>query len=375
MQKRRPGGPNEPERRSPLKEVVAEAVALLEKGQSFALATIVRRTGSVPRNAGARMIIRCDGAIAGTVGGGALEAKVLKIAARVLEQGRAELMPFTLTPDRAASVGMICGGEGSVLIDYIDAGDPAARALYRELAAAIGNRTRAWLVTFLPEERSEERAGAKAGQPGRACLIRADGTITAVSGPVTADMQDIISQAGRYHTFTLLEQHQAVIEPVADFGTAWIFGAGHVSQSLAPVLSSVEFRTVVLDDRKEFANRERFGTADDIVLLESFADGFRGLEIGAGSYIIIVTRGHLHDRAVLEQALRTEAAYIGMIGSRGKRDQIFLALLDGGFTETDLKRVHSPIGLGIKAETPAEIAVSIAAELIRVRAELKERTP
>jgi xanthine dehydrogenase accessory factor len=153
-------------------------------------------------------------------------------------------------------------------------------------------------------------------------------------------------------------------------GTALIFGAGHVGRSLAPVLSSVEFRTVVLDDRQEFASRERFGSVDEIIHLDSFEEAFRGVTVDERSYIIIVTRGHLHDRTVLTQALRTKAAYIGLIGSRTKRDLTFRALLDEGFAKEDLERIHSPIGLSIRAETPAEIAVSIAAELIRIRAEL-----
>lgn len=166
------------------------------------------------------------------------------------------------------------------------------------------------------------------------------------------------------------KQEVAVIDPVGNRGTALIFGAGHVGRNLVPVLSSVEFRTVVLDDRQEFASRERFGSVDEIVHLDSFEEAFKGVTIDERSYIIIVTRGHLHDRTVLRQALRTKAAYIGVIGSRTKRDLTFQALLDEGFAKADLERIHSPIGLPIKAETPAEIAVSIAAELIRIRAEL-----
>lgn len=114
-----------------------------------------------------------------------------------------------------------------------------------------------------------------------------------------------------------------MIDPVGNRGTALIFGAGHVGRSLVPVLSSVEFRTVILDDRQEFASRERFGSVDEIVHLDSFEEAFKGVTIDERSYIIIVTRGHLHDRTVLRQALRTKAAYIGVIGSRTKRDLTF----------------------------------------------------
>ncbi len=128
------------------------------------------------------------------------------------------------------------------------------------------------------------------------------------------------------------------------------------------------FRTVVLDDRAEFANRERFPGADRIVLLDAWDRALEGQDAGPEGFLVIMTRGHAFDRDVLRQALRTTASYIGMISSRRKRDAIFAALREEGFTEEDLKRVYAPIGLPIGAETPEEIAVSIAAELIRHRA-------
>jgi len=130
----------------------------------------------------------------------------------------------------------------------------------------------------------------------------------------------------------------------------------------------VEFRTVVLDDRAEFANRKRFAETDEVIVLENFDNAFGGVVIDPDAYIVIVTRGHSHDKTVLAQALKTDAGYIGMIGSRTKRDTIYRALKQEGFTQTDIDRVHSPIGMDIGAETPEEIAISIVAELVRVRA-------
>jgi len=122
----------------------------------------------------------------------------------------------------------------------------------------------------------------------------------------------------------------------------------------------------VIDDRTEFANAKRFPLAREIRVIESFADCIG--DLGGDDFLVIVTRGHLHDRDVLAQGLRTRAGYIGMIGSRRKRAAIYASLKNDGFTDADLARVHSPIGLPIAADTPEEIAVSIAAELIRVRA-------
>ena len=157
-------------------------------------------------------------------------------------------------------------------------------------------------------------------------------------------------------------------DPVSAAGTVYIFGAGHVSLALARLTTMVDFRTVVLDDRRQFASKERFPKADDVHVLENFKAALEGLFIDPNSYMVIVTRGHSHDKTVLAQALRSTAGYIGMIGSRRKRAAIYDALLAEGFTQADLDRVHSPIGLAIGAETPEEIAVSIIGELIAKRA-------
>jgi xanthine dehydrogenase accessory factor len=133
-------------------------------------------------------------------------------------------------------------------------------------------------------------------------------------------------------------------------------------------LSALGFFTVVIDDRPEFASQERFPTADRLVVPSSFDDVVPSLEIDEESYVVIVTRGHAHDTNVLRQVLRTPAVYIGMIGSKTKVAGAFQTLREEGFTSADLERVHAPIGLSIGAETPEEIAISIAAQLIQVRA-------
>jgi len=143
---------------------------------------------------------------------------------------------------------------------------------------------------------------------------------------------------------------------------------GHKAFVLAAM---VGFRVQVVDDRAVFANTDRFPDAEKIRVIADFDTALKGLPIDRNAFIVIVTRGHLHDQTVLMQALRTKAAYIGMIGSLSKRNHIFNALLKLGFTEADLKRVHAPIGLAIGAETPEEIALSITAELVQTRA--KER--
>jgi len=153
-------------------------------------------------------------------------------------------------------------------------------------------------------------------------------------------------------------------------GKLYIFGGGHVSQSLAQAAQIVEIPAIVLDDREEFANQTRFPHAKCIVL-KDYAN-IPSLEIGPDAMIGILTRGHLGDADVLRWAVRQNAGYIGMIGSLRKRDMLYQQLIAEGVPRERLTQVYSPIGLEIGSETPGEIAISIMAELIKVRAEWRE---
>lgn len=148
---------------------------------------------------------------------------------------------------------------------------------------------------------------------------------------------------------------------------AFIFGGGHVGKALEPILRYVDFHTIVIDDRPDFANRERFPEADEVVVIKNFEDAYEDMETDENSYIIIVTRGHSGDYDVLKQSLRRESAYLGMIGSKGKVAEVYRMILEDGFSQEELDKVYSPVGLSIGAETPEEIAISIAAEMIKVR--------
>lgn len=333
---------------------------LLAKGESFVLAAIVSRSGSAPRAVGTRMIVRSNGSIIGTIGGGILEALVQELAREVFMERKALIREFVLKAEDAECMGMICGGQLQVLIHFVDALDGTCTQLYREVLAAFKSRKRAWLITVLPSGKSGREVPEQH-------LVRAVGNILGSMDEKTA--QALIAQVrpGQPEVVAYGEDRY-LVECLCHEGTVYIFGAGHISQKLAPLTSLVGFRTVVLDDRDEFANRRLFESVDEIVILDSFERAFEGLEINEDSYLVLVTRGHAHDKTVLREALRTGAGYIGMIGSRKKRDAIYEALCREGFSRHELERVHSPIGLNIGAETPEEIAVSIVAELVQERA-------
>lgn len=148
--------------------------------------------------------------------------------------------------------------------------------------------------------------------------------------------------------------------------TAYIFGGGHVALALEPVLRHIDFNTVVIDDRADYANKERFPDSD-VIVVPSFKDSFKDIRCDEDGYIVIVTRGHMGDLDVLREALKQPNAYIGMIGSRNKNKLLYEKLTEEGVTEEQLTKIYSPIGENIFAETPEEIGISIAAEMIRVR--------
>ena len=186
---------------------------------------------------------------------------------------------------------------------------------------------------------------------------------------MATDLRLEITRKGRRAPFLLDHRGREIfVEPLVHPGTVHLAGAGHVALAVAELAAFVDFEVVVMDDRREFANPERYPKAREVRVLNSFAACLTGL--GPDDYVVIVTRGHLHDREVLAQALSTNAGYIGMIGSRRKRAAVYESLRGEGVTDSELARCHCPIGLAIDADTPEEIALSIVAEMVQVRAKM-----
>jgi len=145
-----------------------------------------------------------------------------------------------------------------------------------------------------------------------------------------------------------------------------IVGAGHIALPLARIAKLLEFNVSVLDDRLEYANRARFPDADQI-MVGPYRETLSAMAVHTDTYIVLVTRGHVHDQACLEEVLESPAAYIGMIGSKRRVRTVLQHTLDSGHSSESLRRVHAPIGIDIHAETPGEIAVAIMAEIVNVR--------
>ena len=333
-----------------MRNILDELISRLERGEAAVLGAVVRSRGSVPRSSGARMLVCEDGSLFGSIGGGVVEGRCRERAVKLL-QGKAkfEEADFVTEASDAASAGMVCGGSVSVLLHRVDSGDLETM---QRIVNGFRQKERLKLVTVLPQKGLEP-----------VMTIVGDGENTELS---SAQIKKVCQKNHREPFLVKAEGRELLVEPLVHPGVVHLVGAGHVALATAHIAAYTGFEVIVMDDRKEFANNERYPDARDVRVLNSFDNCLESL--GPGDYVVIVTRGHTHDRDVLAQALRTDAGYIGMIGSSKKRKAVYASLLSDGFNQRDLDRVFSPIGLAIGADTPAEIGLCIVAEMVKVRA-------
>lgn len=277
-----------------------------------AFCVVVATRGSAPQSAGAALAIRSDSTTVGTLGGGCVEAEVCKRAFEMLRARESGLLDFVLDHDYGWDDGLICGGRMTIAVMPV-----TRQAGLPDFEAALETARRHELATV---------------------AVRVD------------------------HESQPLE-YRVLIEASP---TLLIAGAGHVGQALARLAVDLDFRVKVIDDRADFASRERFDPRVELIV-DDIARTLRNEPLDAGSFVVIVTRGHQHDHQALDAVVRRPAAYLGMIGSKRKSRMILKDLAESGVSAVDIERVHTPIGLPINAVTVNEIAVSIAAELVQVR--------
>lgn len=342
-----------------MRRLFQELLEALERGEGAVLATIIASSGSTPRGAGSRMLVKEDGTFLGTVGGGAVEYQAQCAAREALKNRQSCVKGFTLTRNQVADIGMVCGGNVVVYIQYINPGDQDMQKFCAEVAQALDRDEDSWLILDITRETAWSMGLYCAGRglSGALALSGKPGELEAELLPhFTAKAVQVEAMGRKYYC-----------EPLVQAGTVYIFGGGHVAQELVPVLAHVGFRCVVYDDRAEFANPQVFPMAAQTIVgdLEHIGDQ---VDIGPQDYVCVMTRGHQFDYYVQKQAMELGPCYIGIMGSRSKIRVVTEKLLEDGFTREEIENCHMPIGTAIGAETPAEIAVSIAGELIHIRA-------
>ena len=322
----------------------------IKSGIEMVLVTVVASSGATPRGAGAKMIVTEEGRIWGTIGGGAVEYRASLMAKQVLEEKNSFGHAFSLTKDDIQNLGMICGGTVQVYFHYISKDNPSYMEVAQKALELFERNEDFWMISNL----------TKSGVFG---LYSKDTGFWALE-----NMEWILPHLGRSPKVVKKVEEEFFVEQVHFSERVYVFGGGHVAQELVQVLSHVGFRCVVMDDRSEFADEKLFPAAEKVMLID-FERISEFVDIGEEDYVCVMTRGHAYDTSVQAQILKTPASYIGVIGSASKKAAVYQKLYEMGFAVEDTDRITSPIGLPIKAETPAEIAISIAAQMIMHRAE------
>jgi xanthine dehydrogenase accessory factor len=355
-----------------MQDIYSEIVKALDRREKCVLATLISRVGSAPRAVGAKYLVKEDGTSLGSIGGGCVEAEVWQEAQKVSEKREGRVLHFELTSEQLAEGGLVCGGNIDIFLeplreDFLNIYQEATRmrqgggsAVLATVVSVDGDFPRGEGSKVLIKD-SGEKVGSLLGGAELEKKILSEG--------------EVLLKEKKPKVLVLSSENrkmEILLEPIFSEPTVYVFGGGHISEQLAPLAKKVHFKVVVIDDREIFANRERFPEADEVIVLE-FENCFSQFNVGDSSYIVIVTRGHLYDGIVLEQALESKARYIGMIGSKKKIQTLYKSLMRKGIAKETLGRVHAPIGIDINSETPEEIAVSIVAELIKVRGELPRR--
>ena len=327
----------------------------IAKGEAAVIAMIIASEGSTPRTGGAAMIVTKDGRIAGTIGGGAVEFNAETLAKKCVETKTNARESFMLCHNETADIGMICGGSVTVLFSYVEAGDEYILSLTEKIEEQFANGSECRIIAAVDK------------------MNKTSFSLYSCSQKLYGDdiPEEIIKGFDKGFVAEKSDDMEFYSNQLVTAGRVFVFGGGHVSQQLVPLLARCDFRCIVVEDRPEFAQNELFEErAADIRLIDMDKVGDLAKEITSDDYVCIMTRGHKDDYLVQKEILRTKACYIGVIGSKKKIAGINAKLTADGFSKSDLERITTPIGLEIYAETPAEIAVSIAAQMIAVRAKL-----
>ena len=343
-----------------MEELYAEVARRIARGEAVATATIIRTRGSTPREVGAKMLVTSTGLV-GTVGGGCGEAEAHRAALDAIADGRTRIVEVDLTEEISYDARGVCGGVMEILIQPWR--DEAAAGVANRIVMALAGSGRIGVVTAIEWIDGQIVT--------RHSIVRAEDATDGVEAELPLAEIRAALAAGEprmvgARTTAGEAPREVFVEVRVPPPTLLICGAGHIAVPLAAVGKTLGFRVVVLDDRAEFANAERFPEADEIIA-EDFGRALKDRRLDADTYVVLITRGHSHDVDCLLPIADRPLAYVGMIGSKRRVFAVHKLLHDLGVPAESRRRIHAPIGIDIAARTPAEIAVAIAAEIVRVK--------
>ena len=322
-----------------MRDIVADLGRWLAAGERIALATVVWAEGPSPRPLGSRLAVTSSGQMVGSVSGGCVEGAVFQEAQTVLSGEPPKRLRYSVVDETRWEVGLACGGTIEVYVE-------ALADVHRLLLAALEAEETVALATRL-----DGNGHLLAWPDGRLTgeHAQASGLLALFPGPA-AELRH--SDAG-----------EVFLEVFAPPPTLIIVVAVHVAVPLVSLAQTLGFHVRLVDARRAFATRERFPTVDELVVAWP-QDALESEELGARHYVVILSHDPKFDLPALEIALRSQAAYVGLIGSRTTQAKRKAALREAGFSEGELARIHGPIGLDLGGRKPAEIALAILAEIV-----------
>jgi xanthine dehydrogenase accessory factor len=346
-----------------MNEIFQKLIELIDKREVGAYCMVVETKGSTPQKPGSKLLILPDMRNVGTLGGGCVEAEARRQAIGLMQGGGPRLLEFRLDSDYGWDDGLICGGNMKIFIDLPKTREESALLTRSEKLA--DEKIPHVFATVVKSEDEAIRVGAKmlfASNDEQMGSLGNDELAEAVRGELDEALETNSPSVFRWQN----DRAWVFLDPIQPRPTLLIAGAGHVGQALCHLGKWIGFDVIIVDDRADFASKERLPEADQIIIGD-IAEELRKYPIDSMTYVVIVTRGHQHDEEALHSVIDSNARYIGLIGSRRKVKLIFDDLIELGVSSERLAQVYSPIGLDINSKTVPEIAVSIAAQLIQTR--------
>ncbi|MQG08071.1 MAG: XdhC family protein [SAR202 cluster bacterium] len=347
-----------------MEEVIKGAVQALKEGENCVLVTVVRTKGSTPQKSGAMLLVKEDGSGIGTLGGGCVEGDIWFAATEILQKNTGpEFKDYYLNEDIAARDGLVCGGSMYFFLDPLHEKEDFVGIGEKLIDAYQGNAS-ITMATVVRSDRDELVPGSKLIIDSNSSISGTLGT-QAVDG-IAAEIGKDIAEVGQIHNLNVDDNVEVFMEGFTIPPTLCMVGGGHVGKATADLAEQIGFKVIIVDDREEFCNIDRFPYASQLVQT-SFSNWSDQLDIHTNTFVVVATRGHNYDDLALRSALNTKARYIGLLGSKRKTIMIYKLLASDGIPLDRLNQIYAPVGLDIGALTPEEIALSIMSELVMVR--------
>jgi xanthine dehydrogenase accessory factor len=341
-----------------MKEILTDLDRWQKQGEEIALATLVAVRGSAPRPPGARLCLTRSGGMSGSVSGGCVENDVFERAMQVMDGGRPVVASYGIVDDLGLEVGLSCGGSIDVLIEpfeFAEAWQALREAVERERPAALA-------IGLTPDSLLGRKLVLRSGDELVGCID------ASLDREIAVGARSLLLEGGT-RVLTLAwrgEEATVYLEAFPPPLRLFIVGATHTAIPLCRMAKQLGFRVTVIDPRGAFATRERFPEADEV--LQAWpGEALEGVALDAYAYVVTLSHDPKFDLPTLSRVLRSEARYIGAMGSRGTHERRKSQLREQGFSEAELGRIRAPVGLDIGSRTPEEIALAIAAEMLAVR--------